>query len=373
MRPAAVVVLLVLTGCASTAAPAGSPSSAPAPARAAPTSSVPTSAAPTSAAPIPPTAAATAQSWPTPGPSADPSPVVGTVGPVAWLPLPYQAPVDQDDPTEPAGKPRWCTADDLVMAPTTFDAGGGFFDFGYSLTARAGRRCSLQGYPTMRVSDPKNTWSVTSRAPDLFPVQPGGAVDDQHQGSADLRWAGGGMCITVDTSHLVVSLDLPHQGGRLTLEQSPRAWGCSTQMKAKEPANTGWTLVEPLGAFAPTIYDSPPVWVSLLSQPTSVRAGGVLSYQVQLDGHNTLGPSVGYRERLVEFDTGRVVASKAYRLDTSGLPALTRLGTLFDMELTVPADVPPGTQLYIDWESDIAGAGLDGSGPGPFTVTAADS
>ena len=369
MRPAAVLALLALTGCASTpplakAHPAVAPPVSVAP---------PSSAAPSATRSAAPSAAATG-SWPTPGPSADSSPVTGTVGPVAWLPLPYRAPVDQDDATEPSTGPSWCTAGDLVMAPTTLDAGGGFFDFGYSLTARPGRRCRLQGYPTMQVSDPGRTWSVTNRPPDLFPVQPGGVVDGQHPGSAELRWSTAGSCITVDARHVVVALDLPHGGGRLTINQVPRAWDCAGQHKATLPANTGWTIVEPLVAAAPAVYAaSPPVWVSLPVQPSSVPAGGALTYQIQLVGKGPLPASVGYRERLVEYDTGRTVASETYRLNTAGLPPLTRLGTLFDMRMTVPRDVEVGTRLCIDWESDIAGAGLYGTGPGPVTVVAADS
>jgi Protein of unknown function (DUF4232) len=288
-------------------------------------------------------------------------------GAVPWADLPYHSPVDQDPPT---GAPPWCNAAQLSIAPSSGeDAAADMLFFDFPLAARSGVRCSLQGYPVVHVSDAAHTWSTTSVPSSDFAVTPGGVVDAGHPTTVEFRWVltdADGYSTNADTGRLTVTFDLPHGGGRLTVDHD-MTW---RNTNSGVPMRIGRIIAEPLSAAPPAVYGGTyanglSATVRLTSR--TVRAGSVLAYEVWLSGPGSLDPCVGYREQLDEWKTGRIVATEDHELNctTASLPTY---GRLFTMQIRVPASSPPGTQLTPIWQTD-AGGGFPGPAETADSVT----
>lgn len=382
-------LLLLLTGCASVASPAAartpstraaqasSPASGPTP----PSLSSRTPLASASPALSTGNAAPPSPSRPAPAAS-DAYPSVSAAlaaGAVPWADLPYRSPVDPDPLAHPAGTPPWCTAADLtIAAPRGSDGAGGFLFFDYTINAKPGHRCSLQGYPVVHETDEHHTWSLTSEAPDTFAVPPGAVLSADHPGEAEVRWGhdASGYGIDVGRAPRIVTFDLPHAGGIVTLRDSSVGWYTPGQSVPSPPRHLGRLLVEPLHATGPVVYSGlrhASISARLVPLLATARAGATLHYQAWLStggpGAYDGPPCLGYRERLVEVRTGTVITSEYHALNCRGVASLPRSGRLFDLELRVPASVRPG-DFELDWESDIGGDFAMGSVGVPVTVIA---
>jgi hypothetical protein len=87
-----------------------------------------------------------------------------------------------------------------------------------------------------------------------------------------------------------------------------------------------------------------------------VKVGEPLVYRIWLNGPANVPsggpPCIGYRERLVDWKTGKQLAEEMHELNCAGLLALPVYGRLFEMRMTVPRTVTPGTPLAVEWMSD---------------------
>jgi hypothetical protein len=252
-RAALAVVLLAATGCGSVAHRAAQPPRTGSPAQQA-SSPPPAPEATRAARPAPsdstsattPTSRSTSTLTATPlpyasdaYPSAAPAIAAGVV---PWADLPYHSPVDPDPRAHPPGTPAWCTNADVVVGKGgPGDGAGGALEFGWPLLARPGHRCSLQGYATVRMSDARHTWSLTSDAPDSFGVPSGAVVDEKHPGRLAFRWGTdpSGYSPDVGRGLRLLTFGLPHDGGRLTLTDSTLAWEVPGRTLPATPLHLG--------------------------------------------------------------------------------------------------------------------------------------
>ena len=303
-------------------------------------------------------------------------------GAVPWADLPYHSPVDPDPLAHPAGTPPWCTASDLtIAAPAGSDGAAGFLYFDYTITARPGHRCSLQGYPVVHETDERHSWYLTSERPDTFAIPPGAVLDQHHPGDAQVRWGHdvSGYDVDVGRATRTVTFGLPHQGGTVTIHDASVGWYDPAQKVSSPPRHLGRLVVEPLHSSGPPVYSGPRfagISARLLPPRTPVRAGGVLRYQAWLSAGgadvSSGPPCIGFRERLVEVLTGTVTASEDHALNCTSVPGLRSSGRLFDLELAVPTTVRPGKEYALEWESDLGGEFAEGFAEVPV-VMAGDS
>lgn len=361
MRVTGIALLLVaLTGCASVPQASASPSTPAGPSATSFASTAipsPSGRLVPSASTSPPSAAV-----PTPLPSGAYASAAIAAGALPWIDLPYRSPVDPDPLVHPAGTPPWCTTADVTLGKGGGgDGAGGFLFFSWPLLAKPGHRCSLQGYPLIRMSDPAHTWSLTSTDLVDFSVPAGGTVDEAHPGTLGFRWGhdDGGYGVDVGLGPRQVTFSLPHTGGTLTTIDRSTGWFPTKPVPAV-PEHPGRLLAEAAYSAGPAIYAG--VYSAGYSagiQPSTivtVKVGEPLVYRILLAGPAAVptgGPACfGYRERLVNWKTGKLVAEETHELNCAALAELPVYGRLFEMRMTLPQALRPGTPLAVEWMSD---------------------
>jgi hypothetical protein len=233
------------------------------------------------------------------------------------------------------------------------------------------------------MTDLRHTWSMTSQVPDGFAVPSGAVVDERHPGRLAFRWGvdSTGYSPDVGPAPRLLMFDLPHDGGRLTATDPTVAWEVPGRTLPARPRHLGRI------AFLALSGDGQPVYGgvfggasafgysgSILQRSVEVTPGTALSYQVWIEGPADIprgGPSCfGYRERLLDWKTGRVVAEETHELDCRALVDLPQHGRVFAMMLKVPPTVRAGEPLEVDWQSD---TNLGGASSAAVTVTDAKS
>jgi hypothetical protein len=369
------VLLILLTGCG-TATSAGVPA----------TFTTNVAAAPTRAPATPPVASVAISAPAVPGPSIDITPVVGTAGPVAWADLPYRALIDPDSTVAPQGEPPWCRTSDLAISessptPVIHNSLVDQIVLTFASTPRA-RKCSLQGVVAAAIHDADDSsivtgvepsvWRFLGLPPDTFSVQPVVTVDATHPAYELLAW-----------NHVQCQGDgtfdvrLPHHGGAFSFgwPAQPASAPCSPyvvvpsawQAVSGNPAwSDHWLTLHPISRRQYGL-DSDSPWTQasdVYLVDHTVTAGATLRYRVQVAAFpgnppQPLTPCWGYQEQLVDATSLRVLASEDHQLNCTGVASITRTGTLFDMQLTVPRTIRPGTVVEVGWQPsrpDIAGA-----------------
>jgi hypothetical protein len=370
-RAALAILIIATTGCASVAHPADPPQrSRPL----APQASATATPSPTASSPASRATSSTVH-VPTPVPSQLWASALAAGPVVPWADLPYRSPVGPAPAAHPAGTPAWCTSADVVLGK----GGGGDAAatqryFSWPLLARPGRRCSLQGTPVVRESG--RSWQVTSDPVDTFPVSPGGVLDAQHPGEVDFRWGVGsdGSEAELPSGPRGLHVSLPHHGGTLIGTDTSVGW--STSSVHGTPPHLGAIRVAPLWTTGLPVYGgvygggvaygpfggrSGSYGGRVNEQQVSAEPGRQLPYSVLISGPPqlpTVGPRCfGYRERLVNWRTGQVLAEETHELNCSQLANLPEYGRLFAMTLSMPSTLTPGEPLELEWQSDTQGGG----------------
>jgi hypothetical protein len=382
-----VVLLVLLTGCASTSPVAG--------AAGAPDSSAgknPSISGVVAVSPPPPDSIDPQVSPSTQPPTRPPTPsdqplasgayasAATAAGAVAWADLPYQSPVESDPLAHPAGSPPWCRADDLTISGRGFaDGAASYLFFSWTLTARAGHRCSLQGNPVVHLTDASHTWGLISEPSDTFGLQPGNILDPKHPGTIGFRWGHDqeGYGVDVRPAPRLVTFDLPHSGGALRITDADPGYIPDRPAPAV-PLHPGRLVADHLAGSGPPVYGgihAAQFSALLASAPKTAGVGSVVDYRAWISPASGPGayagpPCFGYREQLIDWHTGIVISTEQHELNCQGLSTLPAYGRWFELRLQLPASVPAGAKVYVRWEGDLAGLYADSD---PVTVTTADS
>lgn len=209
------------------------------------------------------------------------------------------------------------------------------------------------------------SWHLAADPPDLLPSQPSAVLDEHHPSIAGFQWSGPAC---VGAHRLTMTLGLPHRGGQISVPWTT-TYACPRGSTADPQVDL---QADPLGAHSPQgdLTWAAPFVTRILEQHTAT-AGGVIRYQIQLTmmrGTAATRPCYPYRETLRNALTFVVVADELHTLTCVGLPPLTRYGTVWDMQVRVPATVVPGTQLAIGWECVIPGCANEASPRSDFVT-----
>lgn len=297
----------------------------------------------------PTTEVVTTPTSPTPAPVPKPPAPETTTTNVPWQDIGYEY---KSPPAFPGAVPDpsvpWCKAAQLTMS-TFFQGATGNSAGGATLVNSSQQSCALQGEPGVRVVDAAGK-TLVAHQPETFYVYQWLKLMPGMQAAVSIWWY---QEFCNEPAPAALQLLLPHDGGQLA-SPDVRAPRCNTPT---DPPTAGSLDVD---GFVYDIGESPftpeaNLQSRVTSVPTSVVAGGTVTYHLQLanDTSNAvaMSPCLPFRERLVNQVTGAVI-EKDHVLNCASAPSSIPNGQVLDFELKL--DVPPSAtsgDYSLVWQS----------------------